>query len=1061
MRKIITFLLALTLGAGTIFAEGGKCGENLTWNLTDSVITISGTGDMKNWSYSGLVPWSSNRSSIKSVVIEEGVTSIGDYAFYDCRKINSVAIPTSVTKIGNKVFYQCFSLRSIVIPDGIISIGSNAFGSCISMTSLTLPASVSSIGEQAFWSCYSLKYFHCQATTPPACEDHCFSKLDIPLYVPVGTKAAYQEAKGWKEFSQIKAAIAFGTCGVKDDNLRWALEDDGLLSISGTGAMADWSNSGSVPWSSYKSSITSIMIEEGVSNIGNNAFYACQNVTSVKLSGSIKSIGDLAFYNCKNLTAMEIPSSVTSIGQKVFALCTGLSSIKVEIGNTTYDSRNNCNAIIETATNTLIAGCKSSVIPNGITSIGSNAFWNCADLTSIVIPNSVTSIGANAFYWCKGLTSVTMSKSVTNIGNDAFSTCTALTSIVLPGTVTSIGKLAFSGCTGLTSITCEALTPPECGTGCFNNVDKSIPLYVPTGKETAYHDAPLWGDFTTIQAIPPIASGICGKEGDNLKWTLTYDGILTISGTGEMANWTDHPTNPWYAYMADIQSVVIESGATSIGACAFYQCSNLSSISIPDGVTSIEASAFYKCAALSFVAIPNSVNNIGNAAFRDCSSLSVVTLPESLKTVKVQTFRGCSSLTELTIPAGVTYIRDNAFNGCTGLKSITCEALTPPTCASNCFDYVDKSIPLYVPEGKTAEYQNAYVWSSFKNIKESSVLASGTCGAEGDNVKWKLSDDGVMTIYGIGPVADYCSADRPWSSYRTSIKSVVIEEGVTYIGGCAFTSHYALTSVTIPNSVTFIGDRTFMFCNNLTSIYCNAMVPPVCDVSFYEVDTKTVTLYVPIGTKEAYQNDYIWRDFSDIREELPCQPVSGTCGAEGEGDNLTWTLTCDSVLTISGTGAMAGWSNIEEVPWYFFSSSIKSVVIEEGVSTIGMFAFGGYTTLSSVTIPNTVTSIGYGAFAYCSGLTSITCQATTLPECDYSAFYNVDKTIPVYIPAGITSVPEGWEEFTNFKEICVTVSGTCGAEGDNIKWTLTCEGVLTISGNGAMKDFSYLSEIPW
>ena len=201
------------------------------------------------------------------------------------------------------------------------------------------------------------------------------------------------------------------------------------------------------------SGLTSITIPNSVTSIGVEAFSYCSGLTSITIPNSVTSIGSWAFNFCSGLTSVTIPNSVTSIGDRAFYFCSGLTSIVVSSGNTIYDSRNNCNAIIETATNTLLFGCQTTTIPTSVTGIGSYAFYACPGLTSITIPNSVTSIGDGAFRGCSSLTSVSIGNSVTSIGSVAFGHCIGLTSITIPNSVTSIGDYAFYYCSGLTSVT--------------------------------------------------------------------------------------------------------------------------------------------------------------------------------------------------------------------------------------------------------------------------------------------------------------------------------------------------------------------------------------------------------------------------------------------------------------------------------------------------------------------------------------------------------------------------------------------------------------------------------
>ena len=249
------------------------------------------------------------------------------------------------------------------------------------------------------------------------------------------------------------------------------------------------------------STLTSITIPGSVTYIGNYAFAYCSALTSIIIPNSVTSIDNSAFAYCHSLTLLKMPSSLNSIGNECFTYCESLTSIIIENGNAKYDSRNNCNAIIETYSNTLISGCKNTIIPNSVTYIGNDSFMGCGNLTSITIPNSVKSIGRRAFCGCTNLKSIKISNSVKSIGELAFSACSKITSITIPEYVTNIGNYAFYYCLGLTSIICEANTPPNCGDYTFDCVNKSIPVYVPANSVEAYKKADVWKDFTNIQAI--------------------------------------------------------------------------------------------------------------------------------------------------------------------------------------------------------------------------------------------------------------------------------------------------------------------------------------------------------------------------------------------------------------------------------------------------------------------------------------------------------------------------------------------------------------------------------
>ena len=524
-KQLLLFLFALL--PMLAMAQSGWCGEHVTYtyNSTTNKLTIQGQGAMDDYSSYLSVPWYSYRENIKTVIIEEGVTRIGEDAFYHCSGLTSVTIPNSVTSIGQSAFSSCSCLTSITIPNSVTSIEYYAFWGCSGLTSITIPNSVKSIGQEAFKGCSGL------------------------TSVTIGNSVTFI------------GDGAFNGCS-------------GLSSVEFHCAQIG-------SWFSNVTSIKEVTIGNEVTSIGNSAFYYCSGLTSVTIPNSVTSIGNYAFEGCSDLTSITIPNSVTSIGRSAFDSCLGLNKVIVpdiaawcgisfaeayssnplNYAHHIYSDENTeiTDLVIPDGVTSIrsrafygCSGLTSVTIPNSVTSIGQEAFsgspwWTnysadpanqygniiyindiaykavntsitscefkestisiggsafsgCSGLTSITIPNSVTSIGGWAFYNCSGLTSVTIGNSVTSIRSGAFSGCIGLTSVTIPNSVTSIENSAFSGCSGLTSVYSMIENVFTINYNTFDtNTYSNAKLYVPIGKEAAYKGTEAWKQFTNIE----------------------------------------------------------------------------------------------------------------------------------------------------------------------------------------------------------------------------------------------------------------------------------------------------------------------------------------------------------------------------------------------------------------------------------------------------------------------------------------------------------------------------------------------------------------------------------
>ena len=582
-----------------------------------------------------------------------------------------------------------------------------------------------------------------------------------------------------------------------------------------------------------------------VTAIGDRAFSDCSSMTSINIPEGMITIGNFAFWACYRLTSITIPNSVTSIGKLFIAHC-NLDALIVEEGNPKYDSRNNCNAIIETKTNTLIAGCKNTVIPNTVTTIADSAFERCYGLTSVVIPNTVTSIGNSVFYnsvtltsvilpntvtcignnmfsYCYKLTSVTIPNSVTSIGFEAFKDCYGLTSITIPNSVTNIGDNAFKECSGLTSVTVEMETPVAITQDVFTNRDNAM-LYVPYGCSEAYESADYWQDFIVLSCIKDNVAG-------NLANVMGTD-VKKLKITGEI-NGTD---------INYLRSLINDYSLTSL---------DLSEARIVEGgeTYTVEGNTH---------STENDV--LGEDMFRSCQNLCSIVLPSTVTTIGMMALRG-TSITSLTIPASVTSITMNDEDGgiveeCALLTEINVEEGNP-------YYYSVDNVVFTEREDLVGEGGKALV-----------VFPPGIDG------NYEVPSD----VTYICPRA-FVSCDK--------LTNIILPEGLTGIGHTAFWGCSALTSIVIPEGVSSIGHRAFVGCN-FTSVTVKNSTPIDIEAGTFECYGKA-TLHVPAGCREAYEAADTWKEFWLIvaeREKTCLLPM---------GEYQPWTMkyvfgeSCDNI----------------------------------------------------------------------------------------------------------------------------------------------------------------------
>ena len=746
-----------------------------------------------------------------------------------------------------------------------------------------------------------------------------------------------------------------GACG---DNLTWTLYGDGLLEISGTGEMWDYQDvyeAGrsytTAPWTAYK--LNALRLKDGITKIGKNAFRYCSDFTGgLTIPDSVTSIGGCAFSGCSGFTgSLTIPDSVTTIGMAAFSYCSGFTG--------------------------------GLLISQSIESFEMDTFAGCGFTGSLIIPNGIKTIGLSAFSGCSGFTGpLVIPESVTGIVDSAFRNCSGLTEAIFEGDAPTFGSLDFDGNTNVFM---------GCADGfiIYYHVDRS-------GWTT-----PRWrgNPCYPINEVNPniLANGQCG---DNLIWTLYRDGLLEISGTGEMWDYTytNNPgpgyakygtTAPWVNhYVKSIHigervesvsafafngcstfkgGVLIADTVKTIGEQAFYECSGLEgSLTIPDSITSIESRAFSRSGFTGSLTIPDSVTSIGSEAFCGCSGFTgSLTIPDSVTTIGNYAFGGCSGFTgSLTIPDSVTTIGNYAFGGCSGFAG------------------------------------NLTISDSVTSIGDSAF--SGCSGFTGS----LTIPDSVTSIN--NSVFSGCSAFTG---------NLTIPDSVTTIGYSAFYGCSGFTgSLTIPDSVTTIGTAAFGNCSGFTGcLTIPDSMRLIGEGAFSGCSGFTGSLTIPDGVitigKDAFSG------CNGFTGDLIIPNASIYANAFKDCKSFTGNLTIGGGVRSIGSYAFSGCSGftgdliisnalISANAFKDCTGFNGSLILGDGVESVGEYAFSGCTGFTGdLTIGKNVKTIGTRAFENCTGFTGKLTLPAALSVIEGYTFYNCSGlTGPLTLPDGVTTI---------------------------------------------------------
>ena len=1045
-------------------------------------------------------------SSLPSISIPSNVTYIGEYAFYSCTSLQSIALPSTVTLIDTEAFANCTALTSATVYGDI---GTNAFNNCTALASLSLGGYPEYIGDGAFAYCESLTsvdipssvlevgvgaFAYCEKMTSAVASgnlgesafDCCYALKDVELgeYCTTIGRRCFSDCKALENITIPENVTeicdaAFQNCSsLKTINIPESVESLGAYAFYGCKELAQVSlptdltvieqclfaycemlESIALPSAikaiesgafGYCSSMTSIDIPAGCKTVAEKAFFGCQKLQSISIPGTVNSIGDAAFYECKRLQSVSIPQGIKTIPDHAFTFCESLSEISlpaglINIGNYAFASCKKlgnvllpsslegigecafyeCEALndiivpqkveaIPEGAFALCSALENIVLPNTLTDIDKGAFFKCEALENIEIPDSVNYLGLAAFAGCENLGSISLPAGITEILDSAFLDCTSLKNISIAGNITSIGDYSFASCESLEGIALPA-SVTHIGKHAFSFCEKLSSLNLPVNLKKIGEAA-----FLDCAALKSLALGSSIQEiGDDAFAACTSLTTLTLDSRNRNfviasnALYNANKTRLISLVPADNPvSISIPNTVTDMGELTFYRCDNIESVTLPSYIKEIGSLMFYSCPDLQSVVIPEGVTKIGEYAFSDCEKLNEVNIPSSVQSIEEGAFNNCKSLQSVEIPSGVSAIDYGTFFGCKSLKNII---LPSSVIKIDSYAFAQCDVLSNVQFPQTLSELGEYAFAGCDSLADMNLPESLTSIGEGAFAECSALTN-VALPSEISNVSDFLFYDCP------SLESVYLRGGVYAIGVGSFSSSESLSKVVFAgNAPEVIGDRAF---------------EKVSDdlVLHYEQAATGWTTPKWTGPDEAVYNT------STV--------YSGTCG-----DKLEWNLmTATGELTIWGNGEMYSWDSQKLPPWQAYKDLIKSVKIEEGVTSIGASAFQNCSMLGIAYIPSTVKKAGYAAFADCLNLNIVDCKGglkatsdcmfynnANLEHIEFSnelsaiasyAFYGCLSLKDVVLPSSVKTVNEGaFALCTTLKELTIIGNLTSVGQG--------------------------------